>query len=57
MTTKCIYPGPHGKMSPEHYLPAALGKFEGFLPLTGKVYEKCNNRLWNPGTLTGFMTT
>lgn len=41
----CIYPGPHGKMSSEHYLPAALGTFEGFQPLLDRVCKNCNNEI------------
>lgn len=43
----CIYPGPHGAMSPEHYLPAALGTFQGCEPLTDRVCRACNNRIGN----------
>lgn len=43
----CIYPGPHREMSPEHYLPAALGTFEGCEPLQDRVCGLCNNRIGN----------
>jgi hypothetical protein len=29
VVTGCIYPGPHGPMSPEHYRPRGLGRFLG----------------------------
>jgi hypothetical protein len=32
-------------MSPEHYLPAALGTFTGYEPLQGRVCRPCNNRI------------
>ncbi len=45
-TSACIYPGPHGeRMSPEHYLPAALGKFSGCEPLRDKLCDKCNSHI------------
>lgn len=40
--SRCIYPGPHGGMSDEHYLPRALGRFAGFEPLRGQVCRCCN---------------
>jgi hypothetical protein len=43
--TQCIYPGPHGPMSPEHYLPAALGTFQGYEPLLDRVCRLCNTRI------------
>lgn len=43
----CIYPGPHGAMSEEHYLPVALGTFEGMQPLRNRVCQACNNKLGN----------
>ena len=43
----CIYSGPHGEMSPEHYLPAALGTFEGCGPLQDRVCGPCNNHIGN----------
>ncbi|MFQ5914892.1 MAG: hypothetical protein ACE5JS_17125 [Nitrospinota bacterium] len=43
----CIYPGPHGAMSPEHYLPAALGTFEGYEPLQDRVCRACNHYIGN----------
>jgi hypothetical protein len=45
MSSVCIYPGPHGVMSDEHYLPAALGRFEGYDPLYDRVCRKCNKRI------------
>lgn len=41
MADQCIYPGPHGDMSDEHYLPAALGRFR-CQPLEGRVCRPCN---------------
>ncbi len=41
----CIYPGPHERMSEEHYLPAALGEFEGYEPLLERVCQSCNRRI------------
>jgi hypothetical protein len=39
----CIYPGPqHGVMSGEHYLPRALGRFDGFEELYDRVCKTCN---------------
>jgi hypothetical protein len=43
----CIYPGVHGAMSPEHYLPAALGTFEGCEPLQDRVCRVCNGHIGN----------
>src|SRR5437867_7871317 len=43
----CIYPGPHGAMSAEHYLSEALGSFEGYELLTGRVCAPCNTRIGN----------
>jgi hypothetical protein len=45
MADQCIYPGPHGVMSEEHYLPAALGKFKGYEPLLGRVCRNCNTSI------------
>jgi len=45
MSSVCIYPGPHGVMSDEHYLPAALGRFEGYDPLYDRVCRNCNKRI------------
>jgi hypothetical protein len=45
MADECIYPGPHTVMSDEHYLPAALGKFEGYEPLRGRVCQRCNTTI------------
>jgi hypothetical protein len=45
MADQCIYPGPHGAMSEEHYLPAALGKFQGYEPLRGRVCRPCNTHI------------
>lgn len=42
---QCIYPGPHGVMSEEHYLPAALGKFEGCEPLRDRICRPCNTHI------------
>jgi hypothetical protein len=42
---ECIYPGPHGAKSPEHYLPAALGTFRGYEPLQDRVCRNCNKRI------------
>lgn len=47
MSVACIYPGPHGVMSKEDYLPVALGHFKGCEPLCDRVCEKCNNRIGN----------
>lgn len=41
----CIYPGPHGAMSEEHYLPAALGEFRGCQPLRDRVCRECNRKI------------
>ena len=41
----CIYPGPHDVMSEEHYLPAALGRFERYEPLYDRVCRKCNKKI------------
>jgi hypothetical protein len=41
----CIYPGPYGPMSPEHYLPMALGTFEGYKPLQDRVCRFRNERI------------
>jgi hypothetical protein len=41
----CIYPGPHGAGSPEHFMPESLGRFLGMAPLQGRVCKRCNNRL------------
>src|SRR5262249_17961790 len=44
----CIYPGPHAEaMSEEHYLPAALGDFEGYEPLLDRVCRRCNTEIGN----------
>lgn len=46
--TNCIYPGPHSDtMSKEHYLPAALGSFEHYEPLAGRLCATCNSKLGN----------
>ncbi len=45
LPSSCIYPGPHGVMSEEHYLPVALGTFEGMQPLRGRVCRVCNKTL------------
>jgi hypothetical protein len=45
VSVRCIYPGPHGGPSAEHYLPAALGTFEGCKPLQGRVCQRCNRRI------------
>jgi hypothetical protein len=45
MSATCIYPGPHGVMSEEHYLPVALGRFQGYEPLYNRVCSKCNKRI------------
>lgn len=47
MSAKCIYPGPHGVISKEDYLPVALGRFKGCEPLLDRVCDKCNNRIGN----------
>jgi len=47
MSGICIYPGPHGEMSDEHYLPAALGRFEGCDPVRGRICRECNTRIGN----------
>src|SRR5262245_44042312 len=41
----CIYQGPHGEMSDEHYLLAGLGYFRGCEPLKDRVCRACNQRL------------
>jgi hypothetical protein len=43
--TDCIYPGPHGAMSAEHYLSEGLGTFAGCELLTGRVCRPCNTRI------------
>lgn len=45
MADQCTYPGPHGKMSDEHYLPAALGRFRGYEPLRGRNCRECNKHI------------
>ena len=45
MADQCIYPGPHGDMSDEHYLPVALGRFRGYEPLRGRVCRRCNTHI------------
>jgi len=45
MADQCIYPGPHGDLSDERYLPAALGRFRGYEPLQGRVCGKCNTHV------------
>jgi hypothetical protein len=45
MAEQCIYPGPHGAMSEEHYLPAALGNFRGYEPLRDRVCRDCNKKI------------
>ena len=45
MADQCIYPGEHGVMSEERYLPAALGKFKGYQPLLGRVCRPCNTHI------------
>jgi hypothetical protein len=42
---QCIYPGPHGAMSEEHYLPAALGEFRGYQPLRDRICRECNKKI------------
>lgn len=43
MIDACIYPGPqHGVMSGEHYLPRALGRFDGCEELHHRVCQTCN---------------
>ncbi len=41
----CIYPGPHGVMSEEHYLPAGLGRFQGYDLLRDRVCRDCNKKI------------
>ncbi len=41
----CIYPGPHGVMSAEHYLPAGLGTFRGCEPLQERLCRRCNREI------------
>lgn len=41
----CIYCGTQGEMSPEHYLPAALGDFGEFQVFQGRVCEACNQAI------------
>ncbi len=43
----CIYPGPHNEISEEHYLPEALGHFQGYEALLGHVCRSCNTRIGN----------
>ena len=45
MADQCIYPGPHGVMSEEHYLPAALGEFRGYDALRDRVCRECNKHI------------
>ena len=46
MGTMCIYPGPHSeKMSDEHYLPEALGRFDGMELLRYRLCSECNTSL------------
>jgi hypothetical protein len=45
MSNVCIYPGPHGVMSEEHYLPAAFGNFQGYEPLRDRVCRPCNTHI------------
>ena len=52
----CIYIGPHDEMSPEHYLPIALGDFGEFQVLEGKVCRACNNFI-GQRTETQFLRT
>jgi len=40
---QCIYPGPHGAMSDEHYL--GVGNFQGYEPLWGRVCRECNTHI------------
>jgi len=42
IAAKCIYPGPHSSLSDEHYLPAALGSFQGCELLKDRVCSTCN---------------
>ena len=42
----CIYPGPHSEQfSSEHYLPIALGRFEGMELLEDRICTRCNTEL------------
>lgn len=52
----CIYPGPHGAMSSEHFLSEGLGRFSGCEPLEGKVCRPCNIKIGNE-TETQFLRT
>lgn len=52
----CIYPGPHGPMSSEHYLSDGLGRFAGYEPLNGRVCRTCNIKIGNE-TETQFLRT
>ncbi len=45
MADHCIYPGPHWGTSEEHYLPAALGKFQGYESLLGRLCGACNKKI------------
>jgi len=46
MPPTCIYPGLHSEdFSPEHYLPIALGRFEGMELLENRICTACNNEL------------
>lgn len=47
MTSQCIYPGPHGKISEEHYLPEGLGTFQGDTLLLNRVCNNCNTEIGN----------
>ena len=51
-----IYCGVRGDMSPEHYLPNALGDFGADQILEGRVCEACNNAIGN-ATKTLFLRT
>jgi len=45
MADECIYLGPHGEFSDEHYLPAAFGRFSGYDPLRSRVCRECNTHI------------
>jgi len=46
MDSICIYPGPHSeKLSVEHYMPEALGRFTGMDPLRDRICSECNRSL------------
>src|SRR5262245_37310353 len=47
MGHRCIYCPYQGDLSKEHYLPAALGDFQGYELLLERVCQTCNNHIGN----------